>query len=86
MNLNMESRLADSVYSGVVSLRGTQFVSFLLQLSKPELWCTDIRNAYLEATSKEKVYILDGLDFIILEGHTLVVFKAIYAPRLSALC
>jgi Reverse transcriptase (RNA-dependent DNA polymerase) len=63
----------DSVYSGVVSLRGNRLVTFFSQLNKVELWGTDIGNAYLEATTKEKVYVIGGPEFGALEGHTLVV-------------
>ena len=45
----------DSVYSGVVSLRGIHFVAFIAELNSLKLWATDIGNAYLEATTKEKL-------------------------------
>jgi hypothetical protein len=47
----------DSVYSGVVSLRGLRMMIFLTQLNHLELWATDIGNAYLEAYTLEKVCI-----------------------------
>ena len=43
----------DSIYSGVVSTR-----SLRLSLNKMEVWGADIGNAYLEATTKEKLYII----------------------------
>lgn len=43
----------------------------------------DIGNAYLEAYTKEKVYIVAGPDFGELEGHTLVINKALYGLRTS---
>ena len=45
----------DSVYSGVVSLRGLRLVIFLAELNDLETFATDIGNAYLEAHTKEKV-------------------------------
>jgi Reverse transcriptase (RNA-dependent DNA polymerase) len=39
----------DSVYSGVVSLRGFRLILFLAELNNLQLWATDIENAYLEA-------------------------------------
>ena len=45
------------MYSSVVSLRGIRTVTFLAELNGLELWGTDIRNAYLESVTKEKVYI-----------------------------
>jgi hypothetical protein len=37
----------DSVYSGVVSLRGFRLILFLAELNDLQLWATDICNAYL---------------------------------------
>ncbi|MFA9289535.1 MAG: reverse transcriptase domain-containing protein [Weeksellaceae bacterium] len=76
----------ESVYSGVVSLRGIRLVVFLAELNALELWGADIGNAYLEALTKEKVYIVGGPEFGPLEGHTLLIFKALYGLHLSGLC
>jgi hypothetical protein len=43
----------ESVYSGVVSLRGLRIVTFLAELNGLDLWATDIGNAYLEAFTME---------------------------------
>jgi hypothetical protein len=43
----------ESVYSGVVSLRGLRMVAFLSELNSLDLWATDIGNAYLEAKTSE---------------------------------
>jgi Reverse transcriptase (RNA-dependent DNA polymerase) len=77
---------SDSVYSGVVSLRGIRLVTFLAELNHLELWGADVGNAYLEAKTKEKVYIIGGPEFGELEGHTLVIYKALYGLRTSGLC
>jgi len=45
----------ESVYSGVVSLRGIRLVVFLAELNNLQLWGADVGNAYLEAKTKEKV-------------------------------
>jgi hypothetical protein len=73
----------DSVYSGVVSLRGFRMVVFLAELSNLELWATDIGSAYLEALTSEKVYVLAGPEFGEREGHILVIHKALYGLRSS---
>ena len=73
----------DSVYSGVVSLRGLRLVTFIAELNKLQLWSTDIGNAYLEAKTSEKVYIIAGAEFGDLEGHVLVFHKALYGLRSS---
>jgi Reverse transcriptase (RNA-dependent DNA polymerase) len=76
----------DIVYSGVVSFRGIRLVTFLPQLNKLELWGTDIGNDYLEATTKEELYIIGCAAFGALERYTLVVYKALYGLRPSGLC
>jgi hypothetical protein len=76
----------ESVYSGVVSLRGIRLVIFLAELNRLELWGADVGNAYLEANTKESVYIVGGPEFGALEGHTLIIFKALYGLRSSGLC
>lgn len=75
----------DSVYSSVVSLRGLRLIVFLSELNDLELWSTDVGNAYLEAKTKEKVYIVAGPEFGEREGHTLVIHKALYGLRSSGL-
>jgi Reverse transcriptase (RNA-dependent DNA polymerase) len=76
----------ESVYSGVVSLRGIRLVIFLAKLNHLELWGADVGNAYLEALTKTKVYIIEGPEFGDLAGHTLLIFKALYGLRSSGLC
>ena len=38
---------------------------------------------YLEAKTKEKVYIIGGTGFGELEGHTLIIYKALYGLKSS---
>ena len=73
----------ESVYSGVVSLRGFRLVLFLLELNGIQTWSTDVGNAYLEAKTSEKVYIEAGPEFGELEGHLLIIVKALYSLRTS---
>ena len=74
-----------SVYSGVVSLRGIRIVLFLAELNGLESWGTDIGNAHLEACTKEKVFIIAGREFGPLEGHALIINKALCGLRTSGL-
>jgi hypothetical protein len=76
----------ESVYSGVVSLRGFRLVIFLAELNNLEIWATDIGNAYLEAKTKEKLVIVAGPEFGDLAGHLLIIQKALYGLRTSGLC
>jgi hypothetical protein len=57
----------------------------LAELNGLELWGADVGNAYLEVKTKEKVYIIGGPEFGPLEGHTLLVDKALYGLRSSGL-
>ena len=75
----------DSVYSGVVSLRGIRLVIFLAELNGLKTFATDIGNAYLEARTSERVAIIAGPEFGPLEGHTLIIYKALYGLRSSGL-
>ena len=51
---------SESVYSGVVSLRGLHMCVLVGKLDGMVPWATDIGNAYLEAITSEKVCIRAG--------------------------
>ena len=72
-----------SVYSSVVSLRGLRMLLFIAELNGIEIWGTDIGNAYLEALTSEYVCIIAGPEFGPLEGHLLLIYKALYGLRSS---
>ena len=74
-----------SIYSGVVSIRSLRLVIFLAKLNNLEVWRADIGNAYVEAKTKEKLYIVAGPEFDGLEGHILVIYKALYGLKSSGL-
>ena len=73
----------ESVYSGVVSLRGLRLVLFLAELNKLDVWATDIASAYLQSKTREKLYVIADDYFGDRKGHTLVVRKALYGLKLS---
>ena len=50
-----------------------------------EVWGADIGNVYLEAITKEKLYIVAGPEFGELQGHVLVIHKALYGLKSSGL-
>ena len=71
----------ESIYSGVVSLRSLRMVVFLSQLNNLEIWGADVGNAYLEAYTDEKLCIMAGPEFKVLQGHLLIMVKALYGTR-----
>jgi Reverse transcriptase (RNA-dependent DNA polymerase) len=78
---HLSNLTTESVYSGVVSLRGIGLGVFLAELYGLELWASDVGNTYLEAKTKEKVYIGGSPEFGSIDGHTLLVDKALYGLR-----
>ena len=73
----------ETIYSGVVSLRNLKLVIFLHKLNNLELWGADIGNAYLEAPTEEKFYIVAGPEFEDWEGYILTFSKALYGLKSS---
>ena len=74
---------AENIYSGVVSLRHLRLVIFLGELHNLKLWGADIGNAYLEAYTHEKVFIIGGAEFEELEGFILIFNKVLYDLKSS---
>ena len=56
-------------------------VVFLSQLTNLEIWGADNGNAYLEASTDEKLCIIAGPEFKELQGHLLIMIKALYGTR-----
>ena len=61
-------------------------VTFLAELNKLLPWGGDVGNAYIEALTKEKLYILAGPEFGELQGHILIIYKALYGTRTGGAC
>ncbi len=80
---NRTPEAKDSSYSGVVSLRSLRIVMMLGEHNGLQQMAGDIGNGYLEANTKEKVYIIAGPEFGELQGHTLIIVKALYGLRSS---
>ena len=71
----------ETLYSGVVSLRNLRLAMFLVELNKLQLWGADVGNAYLQALTKENLYIVGDPEFEELQGHVLVMHEALYDTR-----
>ena len=76
----------ETVYSGVVSIRNLRLAMFFAELNNLELWGADVENAYLQALTREKLYIEGGPEFEELQGHVLVMYKALYGTRSGGAC
>ena len=53
----------DTIYYRVVSIRSIRLSIFLAKLNIMKVWGADSGNAYLEATTKEKLYTVAGPEF-----------------------
>ena len=76
----------ETVYSGVVSLRNLRLAMFLAELNNLQLWGADVGNTHLQAHTKEKLYSVGGPGFEELQGHVLVMHKALYGARSGGAC
>ena len=76
----------ETVYSGVVSLRNLRLAMFLAELNELQLWGADVGNAYLQALTKEKLYIVGGPEYEELQGHDFVLYKALHGTRSGGSC
>ena len=56
-------------------------VVFLSQLNDFEIWGADVGNAYLEAYTDQKLCIISGQEFKELQGHLLIMIKALHGTR-----
>ena len=75
----------DSIYSAVVPTRSLRLSILPAKLNNMKVWTADIGNTYLEATTKEKIYIVAGPEIEKLQGHILVSHKALYGLKSSGL-
>ena len=67
-------------------MRNLRLAMFLAKLNNLQLWGADVGNAYLQALTKEKLYIVGGPEFEELQGHVLVWHKALYGTRSGGAC
>ena len=64
-------------------MRNLKLVIFLGELNNLDLWGADIGNAYLEAPTEERLYIVAGPEFEDWEGYILTFSKALYGLKSS---
>ena len=73
----------EGTYSGVVSVRSLRICLVAGELNRLRVMVGDVSSAYLEAFTQEKVYFIAGPEFGELEGHLLVIVRALYGLRTS---
>jgi hypothetical protein len=79
---NITAPTKDSVYSGVVTLRSLCLCMLLAELNGLKVEAVDVGNAYLEAYTKEKLYVIVGPEFgEERRGHVIFIVKALYGLR-----
>ena len=73
----------ESVYSGVVSLRSIRLICFIAELNSLDSCQGDISNACLESCCTELLAFTAGPEFGELEGHTMLIIKALHGIHSS---
>ena len=73
----------EDAYSGVCSLRNFRLALLIGVINNLKYMVGDVGSAYLEAFTREKVYFIAGPEFGELEGHVLLIVKALYGLRTS---
>ena len=69
----------------LVTLHSLRIIIFLAELNGLTLMQGDIRNAYLESYTQEKVYFIAGPKFGHKAGHNFIIDKALYGLCSSGL-
>lgn len=83
---NLTDEPDDVSFSGIASLKIVRVIIFIAMLNGLEISAFDIGSAYLEAFTKEKLYIIARPEFKELAGRILLVNKVLYGPRMSGAC
>ena len=76
----------ETVYSGVGSLQNLRLAIFLAELNNLQLCGADVGDAYLQSLTTENLCIVAGPEFEELQGHVLVMYKALHGTRSGGAC
>jgi hypothetical protein len=68
----------DGTYASVVSLQIMRIAVVTTELNNLDIRVRDVSSAYLEAYTQAKVCFIAGPEFGPLEGHLLVIVRALY--------
>ena len=80
---HMTDPCKDMAYAGVVSFRSFRIALLAGELNGLSSMVGDIGSAYLEAFTKELICFIAGPEFGELEGHMMIIVKALYGLRTS---
>lgn len=72
-------------YASVVSRDSVRIGFLVAALNDLDILAGDVQNAYLNADTKEKVYFVAGSEWKANEGRTVLIVKALYGLKSSAL-
>lgn len=76
--------LIGSIYSGMVSKKSVRITFTYVALNKLNLCASDIRNAYLQAPSSQKDYIVCWLEFGLENvGRVALIHREIYGGKVA---
>lgn len=70
-------------YSSVVSRESVRIAFLIAALNDLDVLAADIGNAYLNATTRERVYTTAGKEFGSREGETVLIVRALYGLKSS---
>jgi len=68
----------EDIFSGIVGMETMQIGFLITAMNKLSVCATDIGNAFLNRTTKEKVFIVDGHKFGENQGKRLIINKGLY--------
>ena len=91
-NFNMDGKSQETMHMHynliytVATTNGRKLLIWRLSKFKEYQVFTEVGNEYLQALTREKLYIVGGPEFIELQGHVLVMYKALYGTRSGGAC
>ena len=81
---HLTSDVEYSTYAGVVSRESVRIALTYAALNGLDVWCADIRNAYIQAPSSRKDYVLCGPEFGLENiGKPALILRAVYGGKTS---
>jgi hypothetical protein len=73
----------DMTYASVVSRESVRLAFLIAALNGLDILAGDVQNAYLNAETKEKVYMIAGKEFGVNQGKRVLIVRALYGLKSS---